>query len=1316
MSLIGCFTNIGLDKTRSAQNNTGFKIFVTGFAVSDVATSGGIPALQALTAANGGVWFSGVVSSYSVISTNIVQVILSVPPSVGSVQKDIKEIYVYGKDVDNNDFLLAVGQPEDTLLYDPTGQTTLRLQLKLTNADVSSLFQFLYTQATEISEHNQDPNAHPVIQNQIRKAGIFDAPADHEFIGQHFDEFATFGVGVTDQKLVYQDADGSYKLALADGTNKSLAVGVSDLVRDQVYVNGIVQINHGYPEGTQLFLSDSVAGTVTDSNTGYPIGVAKDELHVFLRIQTPKLDVIGFINTVVSDEPGLNHYPDPQDAIDACPSNGWVRFDKLAELHGPNPLTTNGKIINFLFTGIGSGLKTFAGVNEIQKIDFGAIPTSGDFVLEHDGNKTSRLAFNASAAAIEAALEALPSITSVTVTGSFGSGFTIEFTGVDGLLNQLQIAPGTYAGNNEIQQLDFSSDDIAGGSFRLEFNSQQTNSIAFNSVNASTIQAELLALSTIDTVIVTEDLAPPSGTKRFTVEFSGSVDGLKPQNALTVPQNTLSDSSSDPISVTVSEPTPGVFPDNLLKIGVTPVSIAGTTIQQGEPPGGLTAFSLDTPGCQFIGLGRLQDFSLGIDANAQPVTRIEMYFDNVAQPVDATGLSLNEINADGSIGFSFNDPLPDETLFRNLVKVNPSPTPNKTVLITSAEVTLNDGSKHGLVIDDHVSAYPGGSANFQNGTVVGGGANFVPYTALTSGNYFKYAVILKLDDTISIIPPTGESNNPNTAPLPPITDGLLRAIVTVKDDGAGGIENITSTSIKRFFDTGAFIKKRQQKRFIAPGGSAIFDVAPEFTFDPDNAIQDIDVYINGTLQTQDLDGNLTQDYRKISDTEIEFSYTVPADALVTIDYKTTRIDSLSTGIVQANFKSQTIVTDGIATTLTFSDLNWSTDNSVEDLEVFQNGAEQELDKDGSLTADFHKVANNQIQFLMGGVPWAVPAGAKIRAKVRLFALGSSSAVNTIAGQDEGSEVVPIVGTLDVRGPAAQVTQPSPGIMRVQIDGEPNDGQNVGVGPGQIYAGKSGFDILMRSIRGATGITVYVDGNEIVVALATSAYYRNYQTNIASPVMPVGAAYDIGSRRLQVHRNGIRMTNSMSYGGLIDRYIENSVNTIQLLEAALLSDVFTFTNIGLAPVFLDIQGGLSGTTITLPAAITLGDKRLLVFRNGVLMNNAGLGGPVDRYTETSTTQITLDQAAVPSDVFILEYAGAAYDFREDVSPFVGSTLNLSNSLNPGDNKELVFKNGVLLYNSNTLGVADDRYGIADATTINLGAPANLLDYFTVINQA
>lgn len=69
--------------------------------------------------------------------------------------------------------------------------------------------------------------------------------------------------------------------------------------------------------------------------------------------------------------------------------------------------------------------------NEKQTVTISGTPTGGTFTLTFGGQTTSGLAHNASAAVVEAALEALSTIGqgNVQVTGSAGGPYTVEFVG-----------------------------------------------------------------------------------------------------------------------------------------------------------------------------------------------------------------------------------------------------------------------------------------------------------------------------------------------------------------------------------------------------------------------------------------------------------------------------------------------------------------------------------------------------------------------------------------------------------------------------------------------------------------------------------------------------------------------------------------------------------------------------------------------------------------------------------------------------------------------------------------------------------------------
>lgn len=82
------------------------------------------------------------------------------------------------------------------------------------------------------------------------------------------------------------------------------------------------------------------------------------------------------------------------------------------------------------FVVVSSLVPTTAEANEVQTVDVSGSPTGGTYTLSFAEQETSDLAYNASAATVQAALEALPNIGSgnVSVSGSGGS-FTVTFEG-----------------------------------------------------------------------------------------------------------------------------------------------------------------------------------------------------------------------------------------------------------------------------------------------------------------------------------------------------------------------------------------------------------------------------------------------------------------------------------------------------------------------------------------------------------------------------------------------------------------------------------------------------------------------------------------------------------------------------------------------------------------------------------------------------------------------------------------------------------------------------------------------------------------------
>ena len=88
---------------------------------------------------------------------------------------------------------------------------------------------------------------------------------------------------------------------------------------------------------------------------------------------------------------------------------------------------------------IGGDVITATGTAEVQTVTITGTPTGGTFTLNFNGQTTAGIAFNAAAAAVQSALEALSNLVpgDVTVTGSAGGPYTVTFTIAEGNVPQL---------------------------------------------------------------------------------------------------------------------------------------------------------------------------------------------------------------------------------------------------------------------------------------------------------------------------------------------------------------------------------------------------------------------------------------------------------------------------------------------------------------------------------------------------------------------------------------------------------------------------------------------------------------------------------------------------------------------------------------------------------------------------------------------------------------------------------------------------------------------------------------------------------------
>ena len=83
------------------------------------------------------------------------------------------------------------------------------------------------------------------------------------------------------------------------------------------------------------------------------------------------------------------------------------------------------------------------GTDEIQDIDFDAVPDDGEWTLIFDGDETGTLAFDDDATAVQTALRLISGLEEVTVSGNYTSGFTVTFTDGSGFIDQPLLQIGT---------------------------------------------------------------------------------------------------------------------------------------------------------------------------------------------------------------------------------------------------------------------------------------------------------------------------------------------------------------------------------------------------------------------------------------------------------------------------------------------------------------------------------------------------------------------------------------------------------------------------------------------------------------------------------------------------------------------------------------------------------------------------------------------------------------------------------------------------------------------------------------------------------
>lgn len=205
--------------------------------------------------------------------------------------------------------------------------------------------------------------------------------------------------------------------------------------------------------------------------------------------------------------------------------------------------------------------------NEVQTIRLPGEPTGGTFTLTFQGQTTGNIAYNASSATVETALEALSNIGSgdATVTDGSGGGWDVEFTNN---LAATDLAAMTGSGANltggtvlvatsqaavepeDERVLVTLSDNVTSGTFTLTYDSSESAAIAYNAA-ASAVKSALEGTASIGSGDV--NVTGPAGGP-WLIEFQGSLAGTD-VSAVTGDGTSLVGAGTQGITVT-SDTTP----------------------------------------------------------------------------------------------------------------------------------------------------------------------------------------------------------------------------------------------------------------------------------------------------------------------------------------------------------------------------------------------------------------------------------------------------------------------------------------------------------------------------------------------------------------------------------------------------------------------------------------------------------------------------------------------------------------------------------------------------------------------------------------
>jgi len=314
-------------------------------------------------------------------------------------------------------------------------------------------------------------------------------------------------------------------------------------------------------------------------------------------------------------------------------------------------------------------------------------------------------------------------------------------------------------------------------------------------------------------------------------------------------------------------------------------------------------------------------------------------------------------------------------------------------------------------------------------------------------------------------------------------------------------------------------------------------------------------------------------------------------------------------------------------------------------------------------------------------------------------------VNFIMGDDPKEEFFVAVSGQVLCSVTGFDFSPDNGIPDIQIF---KNGLKMRISPSGIL--ESGTDVKKNSDVQIEFFIPLVANDRVTIrrergALLSNpkAYFRDDTDGLMGKAVLLSDRYLLGNNSLIAFRNGVLIHKTSSLGVPADRYEETTDSFITVGANLVSTDVVTSVHKNVASTSRFYQEGASAFSITVPS-YTTGSDRLMVFRNGLLLNSDGLGTSIQQYTETSSTQVTFGVLVEPDDLTAFENLSSV-QWREDQIVASGTVVNFSNPYTLGNERLLVFRDGVLMFNSGVLGDPIDRYSETSTTSITLASAAS-----------